>query len=76
MLGGKCVVCGYDKCKSALEPHHVDGSTKDLSAKRSTMSKLSEKFLEKEMKNCVLLCCRCHREIHAGVCTLPFISSI
>ena len=28
--GGKCEICGYDKCISALEFHHIDPDTKDF----------------------------------------------
>lgn len=28
--GGKCQICGYDKCDSALEFHHLDPSQKDF----------------------------------------------
>lgn len=28
IMGGKCSICGYDKCQQALEFHHIDKSTK------------------------------------------------
>ena len=28
--GGKCVVCGYNKCNRALEFHHTDPTTKKI----------------------------------------------
>lgn len=29
-LGGKCCICGYDRCLSALEFHHTDPNKKDF----------------------------------------------
>ena len=28
IMGGKCVLCGYDKCQQALEFHHIDKTKK------------------------------------------------
>jgi len=28
--GGKCVLCGYDRCSQALEFHHVGNTGKDF----------------------------------------------
>ena len=28
--GGKCEICGYDKCVAALDFHHTDSSQKDF----------------------------------------------
>jgi len=71
VLGGKCLICGYERCKSALEPHHVLGGTKDISIKNTPMAKRSLRFIREEIKKCVLLCCRCHREVHAGLAVVP-----
>ena len=30
LLGGKCCICGYDKCIDALEFHHKDSSIKEF----------------------------------------------
>jgi hypothetical protein len=64
LLGGKCIVCNYDKCLGALEFHHRDSDQKERTISGSTISK---KILILEAKKCVLLCCRCHRELHAGL---------
>ena len=64
LAGGKCNVCGYDKCSTALEFHHIDPSTKDPSYSGMTRLPLKKAFLE--IKKCVLLCANCHREVHAG----------
>lgn len=62
-LGGKCQICGYDKCPAALDFHHVDGREKDFEISgRMAWSKA----LEEELAKCTLLCSNCHREVHAG----------
>ena len=62
--GGACAACGYDKCTSALEFDHLDPKTKDfgIAMVRSDRAKVL-----KEAEKCLLLCCRCHRERHAGL---------
>lgn len=68
--GGKCQICGYDKCLDALDFHHIDPSQKDWSIKSSLMRKsLILGKLKPELDKCALVCCRCHREIHAGILT-------
>lgn len=61
-LGGKCSICGYDKCPSAFDFHHLDSFTKDF----TISEKASWDAIEPELKKCVLLCSNCHREVHAG----------
>ena len=48
-LGGKCCICGYDKCLSALEFHHTDPNEKDFTIGNNTHIAF-EKAL-KEAKN-------------------------
>lgn len=62
-LGGACQICGYEKCSEALDFHHTNALEKDF----NISSKLSSwKRIASELKKCVLLCARCHREVHAG----------
>lgn len=61
----RCIVCGYDRCISALELHHKESSEKEFTI--SSRWSISMEKLEKEVKKCVVLCCRCHRELHAGI---------
>ncbi len=63
-LGGKCSICGYNKCVSAFDFHHINALEKDftISAKMT-----SWKAIEKELLKCVLLCSNCHREVHDGL---------
>lgn len=68
--GGRCVVCGYDKCLRALEFHHigVDGKDFGISEKGYTRS---WKKVKDELDKCVLLCANCHREVHEDITQLP-----
>ncbi len=68
-LGGKCCVCGYDRCTGALECHHRDPDQKEYIIGAGYGTKLME--LWKEVDKCVLLCSNCHREFHAGLINLP-----
>jgi len=62
-LGGRCVICGYEKCPAAMEFHHDNPRQKDF-----TISKvMSWKRVQAELDKCTLLCCRCHKEVHAGL---------
>lgn len=62
--GGKCQICGYDRCIQALDFHHLNPDEKDFSLSSSSKS-LDE--LKKEADKCILVCSNCHREIHAGL---------
>lgn len=66
--GGKCLVCGYEKCLEALEFDHLHPKTK----KKGGVSSVRRNYKKalREAGKCVLLCCRCHRERHAGIIDL------
>jgi transposase len=68
--GGGCAVCGYDRCVSALQFHHLDRAEKrmNLSAQGVT---LALSVLRAEAAKCVLLCANCHAEVESGLRTLP-----
>lgn len=62
---GKCQLCGYNKCTSAFEFHHVRPKYK-----RFTISQGLDKpwhLLKKEIDKCLLVCCNCHKEIHSDL---------
>ena len=63
-MGGKCSKCGYDKCESALELHHLDPSIKDEATTKHLRHITDETRLQKELDKCILLCANCHREYH------------
>lgn len=62
-LGGECCICGYNKCISALEFHHIDPEEKKFSI--SSHHCRSWKSIKEELDKCVLLCSNHHREVEA-----------
>ena len=63
--GGKCEKCGYDKCQTALEFHHVNPNEKDFDIGNITGGynvNIEKAF--NEITKCVLLCSNCHHEFH------------
>lgn len=71
IMGGKCRICGYDKCISALEFHHCDPSEKHFGISDGNCRSLEEDI--EEIKKCVLLCSNCHREVeYFKIPTTPF----
>lgn len=65
-FGGKCKICGYNKCIGNLTFHHLDPSKKEFQISQSGRT-LSIKKLRLEANKCVLLCHNCHGEVHAGL---------
>ena len=61
--GGKCEICGYDKCINALEFHHLNPEEKEFALNTANYNKSIEK-LKKEVDKCILVCANCHRELH------------
>ena len=62
--GGSCIICGYNKCNRAMCFHHIDPSKKEFGiAEPCTISWFR---IRNELKKCVLLCVRCHAEVHDG----------
>jgi len=63
--GEKCIICGYNRCNDALDFHHLNSKNKEKQisyAKRWNIEKA-----KKEADKCILVCNRCHKEIHAGL---------
>lgn len=61
--GGKCEICGYDKCIDALEFHHLDKKTKSFGIGCGDTKSLES--LKKEADKCIMVCSNCHKELHA-----------
>ena len=59
-----CAICGYNKCLSAVDFHHVIPETKNFSLTLHRVETYSNENITEELNKCILLCCRCHREIH------------
>ena len=64
-MGGKCALCGYNKCNSALEFHHINPSEKNYQLSSGSTRSLNRDFVE--ARKCILLCSNCHREVHNGL---------
>lgn len=60
--GGKCCLCGYNRCWAALDFHHKDQSQKEFVISGNYTR--SWEVLKKELDKCDLICSNCHREIH------------
>lgn len=64
--GGKCFICGYDKCNQAMDFHHLNPKEKEFTISGGTRS---FKNIKIEIDKCILVCRNCHSEIHAGLHT-------
>ena len=69
-LGGKCQICGYNRCQQALDIHHRDPDKKDFAISAKGYTRSWEKVLN-ELRKCILICANCHREVHARLTQLP-----
>lgn len=72
--GGKCCICGYNKCVEALDFHHLDPTQKDFGIGAKGYTRAWSKVKE-ELDKCILVCANCHREIHAGILELDNIKN-
>lgn len=67
--GGKCELCGYDKCVRSMEFHHKDPTQKDFNISSATVGL---ERCKKEVDKCMLVCSNCHGEIHFEIDKLRF----
>jgi hypothetical protein len=76
IMGGKCVICGYDKNPACFDFHHIDPTLKDHEPKQVLRCRDHE-IIMAELAKCVLVCKNCHADIHhplpqeAEICTAP-----
>lgn len=68
--GGKCAICGYDKCSRALSFHHIDPKMKSFGIAVKGLTR-SWESIKKEIDKCILLCANCHMELHEGLAQIP-----
>src|SRR3954466_3606152 len=59
--GGKCIRCGYDRCRDALVFHHLDPAQKERGLSNWQYSLKRGRV---EASKCILVCANCHAEIH------------
>ena len=59
-----CAICSYSKCAMALTFHHTNPKDKSFGLNQCCLHRSNEKVAT-ELNKCILLCCRCHREIHS-----------
>jgi hypothetical protein len=62
-LGGRCEICGHNKCMRALSFHHRDPLKKDFGISAQGMTRSWER-VKTEVEKCMLLCANCHMELH------------
>jgi hypothetical protein len=67
--GGRCALCGYDRCTINLHFHHVDPSSKVFAVNMAAGKSLAA--FRAEAAKCVLLCANCHGEVEAGLVVSP-----
>jgi len=68
--GGSCINCGYSKCITALEFHHIEPDGKDFSISQKGHTR-SWDIIKVELDKCILVCANCHREIHDSSINKP-----
>lgn len=62
--GGRCLICGYNKCLHALTFHHLNPKKKKIMLSQRVCGYLGWEKIERESKKCILLCMNCHMEKH------------
>ena len=62
--GGKCKICGYNKCLAALTFHHRNPLEKSFGLAENVCRSKTIDDLKKEVDKCDLLCSNCHHEEH------------
>jgi len=63
-LGGKCMLCDYDRCYPALDCHHMFAKDKDFNISSEMRKKGAMSTIRSEVDKCALVCKNCHAEIH------------
>ena len=72
LVGTRCQLCGYDKCRENLAFHHVTGKDRGLSIKAFQCRPAS---LVEEIRKCVVVCHNCHGEVHNGLVSPEIVES-
>lgn len=65
--GSICYCCGYNKCSNAMDFHHLNRKDKTYNISFAIKRKYTFDEIKNELDKCILVCCRCHREIESGL---------
>ena len=76
LLGGECVICGYNRCNKAIDFHETEKIDKKRSPSRMLESSTTFQVLLDNIDKITPLCSNCHREHHAGLIELPEVPRI
>lgn len=64
-----CTKCGYNKCRRALDYHHLDSTEKSFGIAQFVwkrgFTENNKQLMLQELDKCIVLCSNCHRELHA-----------
>jgi hypothetical protein len=71
-----CQVCEYNKCTRALDFHHLNPSEKVFDITRAISMNINFKNILIEINKCLILCCRCHREVEEGITDVTHLPTI
>lgn len=63
-MGGKCSICGYNKCHQSLDFHHLDKESKDFNVTDILKKTKNLSKTVKEAEKYIIICSNCHRELH------------
>lgn len=70
-FGGSCGICKYNHYVGALEFHHLDSKEKERGLSTMIVNPTSWSRIVNELRKCVCLCSRCHKEVHGNVTLIP-----
>ena len=68
--GGRCAICGYDRCVGALQFHHRRREEKSFGLGDAGLAR-SLDAARAEARKCLLLCSNCHAEVEGGIASTP-----
>ena len=67
LFGGRCQCCDCEKPIQVYDFHHLHPELKRFGINNAIKNGVSlDKILE-ELRNCIMVCANCHREIEAGL---------
>jgi len=72
--GGRCRLCGYERCLAALEFHHLDPNAKEFGVSRRGARSIDA--LRTEVRKCILLCSNCHAEVESGFSSISGVAQM